>query len=106
MNKCDCKRGLQDLSESMNQIKSLRAWTNLKESERRPGDPPALSSDSGLLVDLRNEYGFFIKTAMDIRRFLAGGPARNSPEDNRRLWRRQLLNIETEVRQMNLPIPL
>jgi hypothetical protein len=106
MRKCDCKRGLQDLFESLNRIRALRAWEDLKRSERRPGDPPTLSSDSSLLVDLRNEYGFFIKTAMDIRQVLAGSPSRNSPEDKRRLWRQQLLSIETEVRQMNLPMLL
>ena len=106
MRKCDCKRGLQDLFESLNRIKALRAWGDLKRSEQRPGDPPTLSSDSSLLVDLRNEYGFFIKTAMDIRQHLNGSPSRNSPEDKRRLWRQQLLSIETEVRRMNVPIPL
>ena len=98
--------GLESLSESLQKIKALLAWAELKRSETRHDPPPSFRLDDHLSTELRNEYGFFIKTAMDIHEFLNSKSMRHVSKGKRQLWRRELMQLETELRQLDLPVAL
>ena len=58
-------------------LNTLQAWAELKRSERKLGQPPSFCLDDHLAADLRNEYGFFVKTTMDIHDVLNKKGKRN-----------------------------
>ena len=94
----DIMSGLRSLSESLRRFKTLLAWAELERSERRRGEPPSFRIESHVADDLRNEYGFFIKTAMDIRDVLG-----EIPKAKREALRRRLVRLEGQIHRLNLP---
>ena len=62
--------GLRSLWTSLREMKDLLAWRELVEAEKKPGQPPSFSIDHHINEELRFQYGFFVKTALDIHEFL------------------------------------
>ena len=86
------------MSDSLRRLKTLLAWFELERSEGNPHTPPSFRIDSHLADDLRNEYGFFIKTVMDIRDLLS-----EIPEEKREALRRRLKRLETQLHRLSPP---
>ena len=70
MVEADLEAGLRSLRKSLEQIKALLAWEQLKQSETRPGHSPMLALDNSLETDLRNEYSFFLFTSVQMHSIL------------------------------------
>jgi len=101
---CDTGKGLRSLSESLRRLETLAAWAGLERSESHPDDPLSFRIDNHTAADIKTEYGFFIKTAMDIRDILNNAEVKKMPEKKRKQWRRRLTQLETELRRLNLPL--
>jgi len=98
MEKPDIAQGLRSLSESLRRLKELLAWFELVQAERRPHQPPSFQINHNLESEIRNEHGYFIKTAMDIQDALDRMPKRK-----REPLHRRLMKIEGQMQQLNLP---
>jgi hypothetical protein len=97
----DLRAGLRSLRNSLQQIKTLLAWKQLKQSESRPGQPPSFTIDDPTETDLRNEYSFFLFTMVQIHHLLNDGLL-DLPETKKQAIRRQLARIDQEANRLNL----
>lgn len=96
--------GLRGLSESVRRVKALLAWQELERSESRPGQPPSFSIDSHVEEDLRNQYSFFVKMALDLDEFLNQEEpgTRDEEQRQRQRWKERLSRLEEEVRKLGV----
>ena len=101
MTEPDVKAGLRNLRQSLTQMKALLAWEQLKQSEARPGEPPAFQVYDPTETDLRNEYSSFLSTSIQIHTILNERDAR-IPEPARAAIREALATLEQHVYQLNL----
>jgi hypothetical protein len=104
MEKVNVEAVLRGLSQSVRQVKALLAWQELEETEKKPGQPPSFRIDSHVEEDLRNEYGFFVKMALDLAEFLeqTRPGAGTVDEGQRRRWKERLSRLEEEVRKLGV----
>lgn len=103
MNNQSSTVGLTKLSDSLRRMKTLLAWHDLKESERRLGEPPALLMDTDLAVQIRNEQSVFMSTASEILESLNEQEKCRLPKESRDRWREQVIYLEAEFQRLNLP---
>jgi len=101
MEKVDLQTGLRSLRASLQQIESLMAWEQLKQSEARPHQPPAFQISDPTETDLRNEYSFFLSTSMQMHNMLNDSAAVISRAKLRYL-KIQLAKVERQVHNLNL----
>lgn len=97
----DLEAGLRSLRKSIEQIKALLAWEQLKQSEARPGHSPMLALDNSLEADLRNEYSFFLFTSVQMHSILNSGAAGVSRVKLQRI-KRELAKIERQLYSLDL----
>jgi hypothetical protein len=98
----DFEAGLRSLRNSLRQIRALLAWQQLQETESRPHEPPGFNlSDSSVETDLRNEYSFFLATALQIRGVL-NDTSFTMPDEKRQSIKSQLARIEQQLYSLNL----
>jgi len=104
MEKVNVEAGLRGLCESVRRIRALLAWQELEETEKKPGQPPSFRIDSHVEEDLRNEYGFFVKVALDLAEFLEQTRPETGAEEQRqrRRWKERLSRLEEEVRKLGV----
>lgn len=101
MEKTDIEAGLRSLRQCLNEMKSLLAWSDLVESERKPGKPPAFEIGRDIEQDLKAQYGMFVKTLLDLEDLLANEKARFSGRQRER-WKQRLSRLETECRKLKV----
>lgn len=101
MENADLEAGLRSLRSSLRQIKALLAWEQLKKSEKRPGQPPALHIHDPTGTDMRDEYSFFLYTSVQMHSVLNDGSALLCESERQRIMRR-LAQIEQQVYELNL----
>ena len=101
MEHIDLQAGLRDLSESLQRMKALLAWRQLKQQETRPGEPPSFQIYDPTATDLRNEYSHFLSTSIQIHHALHEHGA-TVPAPVREDLQRRLAKLEQEARQLNL----
>ena len=101
MAKADLEAGLKSLRKSLQQIKSLLAWEQLKQSEARPGQPPSFTLNDPIETDLRNEYSFFLATILQIHTILNSSSIA-MPQVKQQRVRAQLAKIERQLYNLNL----
>jgi hypothetical protein len=104
MEKVNVEVVLRGLSQSVRQIRALLAWQELERSESKPGQPPSFRIDSHLEEDLRNEYSFFVKMALDLAEFLNQEEPGTGAEEQRQRqrWKERLSRLEEEVRKLGV----
>jgi hypothetical protein len=104
MEKVNVEAVLRGLSQSVRQVKALLAWQELEETERKPGQPPSFRIDSHVEEDLRNEYSFFVKMALDLAEFLNREEPGTGAEEQRQRqrWKERLSRLEEEVRKLGV----
>ena len=95
---------LRSLRRSLKNLKALLEWSKLVREHRKPHQPPAFRIDRGLQQEMRTEYSFFIKTAMEVRQALRKGQSGDS--ETRRRHHRRLKRLEEQFRKLELPIDL
>jgi hypothetical protein len=101
MENVDLEAGLRGLRHTLQQIKDLLAWEQLKKSEKRPGQPPSLQIHDPTETDLRDEYSFFLYTSVQMHSVLNDGSSLLS-ESERQSIKRRLARIEQQVYNLNL----
>jgi len=101
MEHTDLQVGLRDLSESLRRMRALLAWSQLKQQEARPGEPPSFQIYDPTATDLGNEYSLFLSTSIQIRNALREHRASIS-EPAREMLRKKLAMLEQEAHQLNV----
>jgi len=101
MAEADFEAGLRSLRNSLRQIKALLAWQQLVETESRPHEPPGFRITDSVETDLKNEYSFFVATALQIHSVL-NDTSLTIPEAKRQNIRSQLAKIEQQLYSLNL----
>lgn len=101
MVEADLEAGLRSLRKSLEQIKALLAWEQLKQSEARPGHPSLLALDNSLETDLRNEYSFFLFTSVQMHSVLNSGGIGTSKVKFQRI-KQELARIEHQLYSLDL----
>lgn len=98
----DLEAGLRSLRNSLQQIKALLAWEQLKQSEAKPDQSPGFTIlNDSVGTDLRNEYSFFLFTSMQIHSILKDNTADLS-NARRQLIKQQLARIEHQLYRLGL----
>lgn len=105
MTKTNIPGALKSLRRSLRHMKSLLAWANLVESQRKPDTPPAFRIDRGLERDIKAEQGFFLNTAMELQRRFKNGTI-DGTENQRRRWRDYLGKLWKHYQKMDIPTDL
>lgn len=82
-------------------MKSLLAWEQLKQLEKKPGPPPAFEIYDPTETDLRNEFSFFLASLADMQDFLDTRQQAVS-ERCRQSYKHRLLKLEQEAYALNL----
>ncbi len=90
------------LQGTVEQIKGLLAWEQLQRAERRPGQPPGFSLTDSIDEDLRNQYSRFLALAQQLHAVLDSSARSSVSITCRHLYRRQLLDLEQEIRSLGL----
>ncbi|MHC4309601.1 MAG: hypothetical protein ACYSSN_06625 [Planctomycetota bacterium] len=97
----DLEVGLKNLKESLQQMKALLAWEELKHSEAKPGQPPAFILNDPTETDLRNEYSFFLFTSVRMRSILNESTTDITKATLQRI-KVELIKIERQFYSLNL----
>jgi hypothetical protein len=92
---------LAGLKTSLERIKALLAWEQLKKSEATPDRPPAFKISDPTATDLRNEYSSFLFKSVQINRLIDSSTNGSSHKTLGRI-RRELTRIEREARSLGL----
>ena len=103
MVQADLDAGLKSLRQGLRRINSLLAWQQLKQAEARPGLPPAFQIADSIDVDLKNEYSFFLFTAVEMHWLLNDPTALDISEEKRQYLRKQLLRLENQLHSLDIP---
>ncbi len=97
----DFHSNLEKLAASLQRMKALLAWSRLKQSEARPGQPPSFQIYDPTEIDLLNEYSFFWFTSQQVQTLILA-PNGLSPESVRAETAKTLAQLHQEVHQLNL----
>jgi len=97
----DFEAGLRSLRNSLRQIKALLAWQQFQETESRHHEPPGFKITDSVEKDIRNEYSFFLATALQIHSIL-NDTSLTIPEAKRQNIKSQLAKIEQQLYSLNL----
>lgn len=103
MEEVNLSAGLRSLRQSLRQIKALLAWEDLKQAEAKSSSLSAFRSTDSIEADLRNEYSYFLFTSVQIHELLNDCTALAIPEEKRQFLKRQLLNLDKQLRSLDLP---
>ena len=101
MEELDLDKVLRNLRDSLQEMKALLAWEQLKQSEVRPGQPPAFTIYDPTETDLKNEYSFFLSTLVQMHSNLKDHSL-NISETKYQDINRQLTKIEQQFNSLNL----
>ena len=102
MVEANLKEGLQSLRKSLQQMKALLAWEQLKQSEARPDHAPGFTLlEHSVKTELRNEYSFFLFTFLEMRNILDDGTIPIDQADRLSI-EKEMVKIEQQVYGLNL----
>ena len=86
------KSRLQDLRASVNKLEGLCAWLDLKKSERDTKCGRNIEIYDPTENEMKAEYGFFLKTLLDLKSSLS-----KLPFSNRYHFRQVINHLEKRV---------
>jgi len=97
----DLRAGLRSLQNSLDKMRSLLAWDQLRQSEMRDTQSIVTAIADPTEGDMRNEYSSFLFTLAQVRNLLRSGAAVLPPRvcEETRL---QLGKLYRELRRLNL----
>ncbi len=101
MEGAEFQSNLERLASSLQRMKALLAWSRLKQSEARPGQPPSFQIYDPTETDLRNEYSFFWFTSQRVQSLILA-PKGSLSESTVDETRRALAQLHQEVQELNL----
>jgi hypothetical protein len=91
---------LTDLATTLTKLKELAEWAKFECQEWRPSIPPSFQLSNHAGRELREEYGFFVKRALDIRQALHDPVLQATPVE-RDKWNSRFLQLERELQQLS-----
>lgn len=91
------------LSESMRVLEAQNEWLRLKESERRPGDPPVLAMDAELAWSIWDEQSRFMSIAAEFHDTLNQAAEKAMPCPEIEYYRQELLKFEARFQFLTIP---
>ena len=91
----DLEGELFKLERSLEKVKTLSAWEDLKASEIPIGETPSFQFSDSNEMDIKIEKGYFFRKATQICMVLNSQSLRN-PEE----IRRRVLTLEAELRHL------
>jgi len=97
----DLEAGLKKLKQSLQQIKALLAWEELKRSEAMPNQPPAFTLKDSTETDLRNEYSSFLSTSVRVHSILYDNTTKVTKAKRQKI-KVELIKIERQFNSLNL----
>ena len=101
MAKTNWDADMANVRDSVERMKGLLAWQQLKHAEARRGLPPAFHTYDPTLTDLSHEYSHFLALSAKIGEDLAEHAREMAPARRTRL-RRELQRLQQEVHDLNL----
>jgi len=101
MGEPDLQAGLKRLKHSLQEIKALLAWEQLKQAEKRPDSVPTFRINDTTEEDLRNEYSHFLSISVQMHGIL-NDASRAILETERQHVKKQLAGIERQIYSLNL----
>jgi hypothetical protein len=100
MRKPDPQILLGDMRNSLDRIKALTAWQQLKQSEQYPHQPPAFMMYDTTDTDLNNEYSRILVTCSQLQTFFIRAKV---PTITIVRTRREYLRMRQELNALNVP---
>lgn len=91
---------LGDMRNSLDRIKALTAWQQLKQSEQYPGRPPAFVMSDPTCADLNNEYSRIMATCSQLQTVFN---ASKVPTITIGRTRREYFRLKQELNALNVP---
>jgi hypothetical protein len=101
MGEPDLQVGLKELKQSLQKIKALLAWEQMKQAETRPETAPSFRIRDDTEEDLRNEYSHFLSLSGQIHSIL-NDASRAIAGTERQTFRKELARIERQIYGLNL----
>jgi hypothetical protein len=90
------------LDNSLDKIKALLAWEQLKLAEARPGDHPEGFLPDSTEADLRNQYSNFLFISLQAHNLIHNPDLTALSDKDRRQFENNLHQLEAEFRGLNL----
>ena len=92
----------KELRNTLEEIKGLLAWEQLKHSEVKPGQPPGFVLADPVDQDIKNQYSRFLAIRVQIGNFLNNPNASSKAAAKIGILQRRLTRTESEFRNLNL----
>ena len=93
---------LQQLENTLAELKSLLAWEELKQAEARPGDPPGFIIADTVQEDIKNTYSCFLARHLELKHAVFHLNDKELSLRKKQTFQRKLANLEKQFRQLNL----
>ena len=93
---------LTNLQDTLEELKGLLAWEELKRLEARPGEPPGFTIGDDMEQDIKNQYSRFLMTRLQLRSLLDNPDTSSLPESRMATLRQRLISMEKEFQVLNL----
>ena len=103
MTEVDIDNRLTGLGETLEKIKALLAWEQLKQDEARLGDPPAFIQQESIHTDLRHLYSVFLMQATEMRSLLDDQCRFILSAEQRGEYRRHFEQLDSDLKRLDLP---
>ena len=102
MAKAIIQKQLNILHDTLEELKGLLAWEELKRSEARPGEPPGFILGDTLQEDIKNQYSRFLAIRLHLHGILNSLEHASLPEDDTTAVKQELIKMEREFQNLNL----
>ncbi len=102
MNEQIIKANLQKLQNTLNEIKTLLAWEDLKRSEAIPGQPPGFIVADTTQQDIQEQYSRFLAIRMQIHGILNNAVGFSLTKSKQATFMQELARLEDQFKSFNL----
>ena len=92
----------KELRNTLEEIKGLLAWEQLKHSEVKPGQPPGFVLADPVDQDIKNQYSRFLAVRVQIRSILNSPDPSGGSAGRIGILRQKLTQAEREFQNLNL----
>lgn len=93
---------LQQLENTLTELKSLLAWEELKQAEARPGERPGFTLGDTVEEDIKNAYSCFLAHDLELKHTLCHLHGTSLTQGRKEALRRKMADLERRFRQLHL----
>ena len=93
---------LTNLQDTLEELKGLLAWEELKRSEARPGVPPGFTIGDDMEQGIKNQYSRFLMTRLQLRSLLDNSDTSSLSKCKMATLRQRLIQTEKEFHCLSL----